>query len=115
MGITTFTSGTKAKASEVNTNFKKSFFQGEFGTTLNQGSFIVTTSATQILAANSFRLSALIKNMGTAIVTIGYTSGVTSTTGYPIFINDAKYIKSPEVVYAITNVGTAEIRFLEVQ
>ncbi len=64
---------------------------------LANGAYVsVTSSATQILAANANRKSATIKNTGLTTACIGVT-GVTTSTGFPLAAGETMVLNAPHV------------------
>lgn len=80
------------------------------------GATSVTTSATNILAANNGRRGFVIANNGSNIVYIGFDSGVLSSNGIQIMPQD-KFELSGEhstfkgSVWGITSSGAADVRW----
>ena len=115
MAWTTFVNGTTADADEVNVNFDFAYYQGGNGTTLNHKSVNMADTEVLILAANSSRITLLIKNNGSNIVYIGAT-GLADTDGYPIEAGQSVLLYNQEAVYGICSSGlTSDIRILEAE
>lgn len=75
----------------------------------------VTNAATQILAANSSRLQALIANNGSATMYLGKDNTVTSSNGIPI--TSGQYLiddVTTDAWWGITASSTADTRTVEV-
>ena len=114
--IVNFSSGQKAKSSEVNYNFKKSYWQGEFSNIMVHGNVNVSAStATIIKASNSLRTKMYIRNNSGVTVFIGNSNVTTSSLGEELLAGDVRIIRTTDAYYAISNSGTADVRFLEVQ
>lgn len=74
-----------------------------------------TTTASEIVAANSSRKSVSIYNAGTQIVYLGLTSGVTASNGWPLVPSASLSDDvSTDAWYAITASGTGDLRIIEV-
>jgi hypothetical protein len=76
----------------------------------------VTTTATLILSPSNGRRGFLIKNNGSNIAYIGFTSSVLSTTGIPIMPQDSFTITGEHAVwkgavYGITSAATTDCRY----
>lgn len=82
-----------------------------------QNTVTVTSTATLVLAANSWRKGFNIYNNGSVAIYLGFDSGVTSSTGTPVlpqasFTSDG-FSPWKTNVYAITSSSTADTRYLE--
>jgi len=77
----------------------------------------VTSAATLVKAANSWRAGITLYNVGTATVYVGTDSSVTSSTGMPVAQGGAYDFNGWEGyrgdIYAITASSTADLRYLE--
>jgi hypothetical protein len=75
----------------------------------------VSTTAVEVVAANTDRQSALLQNTGPEAVYVGFDSSVTAANGVEIAAGgtyaDETYSGA---LYAITSSGTTDIRFQEV-
>lgn len=111
--ITIFSSGTKAKASEVNTNFQRSFYQGGLLSNMNYGGLNVTDTGVVIKSANSDRYSLLIKNNGATNIYIGDVN-VSTINGFEVLPRESIYIINKGAVHGIGVSASTNIRFLEV-
>ena len=75
----------------------------------------MTTSAVQLLAANTARWSALISNTSaSATLYVGATSGVTTATGHPIAAGTSMTIGYNGTVYGIASSGTITVGASEI-
>jgi hypothetical protein len=82
--------------------------------TFNTGQVSVGSSATEIIASNSSRISVVVVNNGTTNIFLG-GSGVTATTGQ-MLVGIAGYpmrIRSSAAVYGITSTGSQTVSYLE--
>lgn len=83
-----------------------------------QNTVTVASTATLVLAANTWRRGFNIYNTGGAqTIYIGFTSGVTTATGTPILVN-ASFTSDgmnnyKGDIYAITASSTSDARYLE--
>lgn len=86
----------------------------ERGATLVAGNASVTTSATQIVAANAARRGVMIQNVGIDFVWIG-PSGIATGSGIRVAPGQTVSIdKSPTAaVFGIATSGTQSVAFLE--
>lgn len=78
----------------------------------------ITTNATLIAAANPERKGLLIANNGDDTVYIGFTSAVTTTTGFPLYAsatlsNDNLLAAFRGNVYGIVASATQDVRYME--
>ena len=86
----------------------------QIGSGFNTGQVSITSTATQIIAANNNRMRLLITNLGTTALYLG-GSGVTTATGLlvPGVVGYPVAIRSTAAVYAITASASQSISFLE--
>lgn len=80
-------------------------------------SVVSTAGGTAIIANLTQRRSVLIKNMGSAIVYIGFDSSVTSSNGFPLDPRDTMEIAGTIVtrgtsIYGIAASGTQDVRYM---
>jgi hypothetical protein len=74
-----------------------------------------TTTAASVLAANTSRKVAVIRNVGTVAVYLGVSSGVTTSNGLPLEPGDTLVDEhSVDVWWGITASGTGDLRIYEV-
>lgn len=83
--------------------------------TLNVGAVSVTTTATLVKTSNTNRVSIIIQNLGpSSDIYVGPTSAVTTATGLRVSANDSlDGIVYTGTLYAITAVGSADVRYFE--
>ena len=91
-----------------------SFYQGALSDLINYGNIDVLATATLIKAANPLRKSILIRNNGYQNIYVG-AAGVTPATGKKIPSGETRYILDKDAIYGITDSGTVDTRYLEVQ
>ena len=111
--IINFTSGTKAKSSEVNTNFQRSFYQGGLLSNMNYGNVTVTDSSTQITTSNTDRHSIIIRNNSVNNIYVG-DSSVTVANGFRLIPGESIYIINKNAIHGIGDVASNDVRYLEV-
>jgi hypothetical protein len=73
----------------------------------------VAATATLLLAANSARKQAIVVNNGTADMFVG-GSGVTTTTGLPLYPGNEMVLPTTSALYAIVVSGTQNARVSEI-
>jgi len=85
------------------------------GQTGSYGQITVSTSATEVVAANTERQSVLIQNSGSDPVYVGFDNAVTASDGIEVAAGgtyaDETYTGD---VYAVAGAGTNDVRFQEV-
>lgn len=91
-----------------------SYYQAALAETMNQASVNITSADTTILAANSSRKGLILYNNGSNTIFIGKT-GVTSSTGYPLYADDTLFLLNKEEIHGITASTTEDLRYIEVQ
>ena len=111
--IINFTSGTKAKSSEVNTNFLRCFYQGGLLSNMSYDAVDVTDSSTLIVSANSDRYSVLIKNNSSGNIYVGDAS-VSTANGFRVLPGEHIYLTSKTVIHGIGDAASNDVRYLEV-
>lgn len=95
--------------------FTAAYFQHLMSDTLNYGNVSVTSSATQIKAANTSRKSILIRNNGADALRVG-ASGITASEGRQVLPGKELYIRGDKgAIYGISEGSTIDIRYLEVE
>lgn len=115
MTLTIFSSGTKAKASEVNENFGMSYYQGGLNSTMSGTRIEISAStATLFSALNISRISLLARNNSSNTIYVGDIN-VTIVNGFPVIGKQSIYFKgTTNALYSISSSGTADLRYLEV-
>lgn len=80
------------------------------------GQVSVTTTATLVAASRATRRSVKVTNTGTTDVYVGYTSGVTTSTGDLLVGIKGAFISVPttSAVYAIVASGSVSVSYVEV-
>lgn len=74
-----------------------------------------TSTAAQVKAANSTRVSLMIRNVGDETVWIGKDSGVTTANGFPLYTGDVMIeAAATDARWAITSAGIGDLRTIEV-
>jgi len=86
---------------------------GRKGATTTYATVSVASTATEIKAANTGRVTLIIFNNSAAIIYLG-DSGVTTADGFTLGIGESKSIEDTEAVYGIVTSGTSDLRYIEV-
>ena len=76
------------------------------GSTLSITTVSVGTTATQLVGANSNRISVLLFNDGASTVFIGSSNTVSTTNGFPLFPQRYLVINTTGAVFGISQSGT---------
>lgn len=78
------------------------------------GNASVGTSAVVLVAARQARESVLIKNNhASQILYLGGNSSVTSSNGLPLVAGESVRLETRQVVYAIANGASTDVRYFE--
>lgn len=83
------------------------------GSTLSIEAVPVGTKATQLVAANSNRISVLLFNDGSSTVFIGSSNTVSTKNGFPLFPRQYLVINTTGAVFGISESGTNAVYVAE--
>lgn len=73
----------------------------------------VGVTAVLLSSARPTRRRIIVKNLGTVLVYIGPTSGVTTTNGYALAAGESKEFETTATVYGISGTAAQDVRLLE--
>jgi len=89
------------------------YYDGALSSSVNTAAVLVGTSSTLLLATNTDRKSALLKNNSSEEMYIG-VSGVTIATGKNLSPGKCLYIRNKDGIYGVCTATGEDLRYMEV-